>query len=453
MAKKDSDKLQRQYLGSPESFTSQFFSNLLLEQSLHEYFHKCVAEGYLVMYKAASINVGLDGGRGYVLVMYTEFGAYVQGGANVGGAEAYLDLGKWFSRENAFPINIVGGLAGENLSNVKYDVVYLADADMASVTAFIQYIRSGLPSVVRDGQMSRGSGAIWVVPTIMFYLGNIQNENELFERSRHYVLEGFAKSSFKNSASEYEKSAIARSQQMWPEVQGLWTRFVDNVGVFLPNYLDVDLNLTADLGSRFVGCRYVRAGNSDAENLSYNTSFTFRLFGALGLGTGSGANEPSKGANVPVNYDYGLGNTGTYYIGERAGGGGGASYGAGMIMRAVLGSLNLAGQYGEESTRIVFPRIRAFGRQYSPDITGRIYSIPTQQDAVYALNSVVGPQQTTDVKVGGAVGTIRLNYWKYGYKVIFVPTAEQWKLFVDKLQAYISSAAMGSGGAMTGFPY
>lgn len=162
-----------------------------------------------------------------------------------------------------------------------------------------------------------------------------------------------------SAAAQYDS---AWSEAMWPELLEIRSAYIDNVAVFVPDYCTIDYNLSHSLGSDLLGLQIVRPPNSDLEKQLFDAksleSFLRFLFagGASQIPSGSPSYTPVQGG-----YDYETGQS-TPVTG--GGAKGGANYGgAAQGMINIFNFVESTVQKWIGRVRIIYPRIRAFGRQ------------------------------------------------------------------------------------------
>lgn len=445
MAKKDKRSLGS-YLGSPESFSSQFFSNVVDDIEIRQRFAQEMLDGVLVHYVSPSMPI--DNADGFICVLYTRFGAIVSGPTGLGAGATYVPFVQTFHRT-----------LGSTYTGVRYDTLYVENAVMASWTAFLNYVRtSGITDTIMKTGLISGQGLLYNMPTIAVSMDNTwlslptaEYYIRLQDYCRGYVYEMLLKERQQGKRSDlstYAQSIFSRSQSMWPEMKGLWTRFVDNVGVYLPNFLDVDLNLTNDLGQKFVGCYLIRVPSSASEGWLYKFNWLMTLANGL-LGAMAGGSAMASGS----------GSSGNGMIEVPAGSGeyvptispGYSGYGASQAISfgRQIGNtlLDLFGPNRNIGVvRVVMPRIRGFGRQYTPDMSGNVIGIPSYDEAESVCNALFGVP--TEVSAAGLTGKV---YQYYQKRVLLTPKSE-WDAFVNEMNKVVA-AADSATGQLQGFPY
>lgn len=241
----------------------------------------------------------------------------------------------------------------------------------------------------------------FVMPPLLIYStlvsGNARDIWNLYgEIHGFYYNIGKNKDKKRISVTQADVDSSAWSESNWPEIEGLATRYIDNVGVYLPDNLDVDFNLSHTLGRNLVACSIIRPSNSTLEakqfdNNTWNTIIDFFMGGA--------GHIPNKGAAGPAQ---GIINTVNLFRGQ--------------IERAY------------QAVRVIYPRLRAFGRQTDP--------IPTYAQYEAAIKPKFWNFST--MNKAGDVILVDMNAYHTYKKIVVKLTSKQFSNFVDPLKKYIS---------------
>lgn len=181
----------------------------------------------------------------------------------------------------------------------------------------------------------------------------------------------------------------AWSEKNWPEMLGLATRTVNNIGVYTPDWLDIDFNLTNTLGFDFVGLYPLRMPTTEAESNQIGWDFlrrlgTYLMFGGGSQGVPRGARGRSEAAQKQFDY--------------------------------------ITGEFdeGAQQVRLVYPRIRAFNRQREAVMSYYEYS--------RRLDNIIG---------GGWKKFNDTEYVTRWNKIIIRIRQDQYDDFVQSLQPYL----------------
>lgn len=449
--KKDSFKVG---LGDVNSFLSQFFSNLSDDWDLEAIISDLIANCRIVKYacKTSAIFPTQDWG----MVMYTPVLAIVEDNERT----TYEKLQYWFTRGDSY---------AQTMGSIRYDTVWVPDEVQASWSAYLTYIQTSgcIPSLISEGLIG-GQGLLYNLPCVTIRRDPIgfpwpSNDpwitNEVRNALRAPAMALLDEKRKGSPLAKMAKDAIQKSKDFWPEIQGMGTRFIDNVGVYMPNYLDVDYNLSGDLGSSLVGCWMTRLPTSGMESFMYKFDMAMQITSIL-IGMFAGGSAASQGAGswppFPSTLSTLGGGSTTTYIGGNAGYQGGAAAGiaAGTAWNAAYSGYNLSKKYSLDSIRLVIPRIRAFGRQYTPDFQGNVFAIPTYEEALARCIAVMGaPQDVSSYMNADALPQYKdAKLFSYGYKRVLLLPKQDYDKFVTDMSRLVASQTTGSGG-LQGFPY
>lgn len=237
--------------------------------------------------------------------------------------------------------------------------------------------------------------------------------DQVYENFKEYwpSLGGKVKGGNKRYVQGFQDSAWSAAS--WPEVEGIATRYLDNVGLFLPDYCEIDYNLSHSLGKAVVGCILTRPPDSEAEAALFNLRSFQSLMEFLFAGTASSAGYQSGSQRQTYNTMQGKA-----ISGQR---GAGAAQGGVDTYKFIVQDI----EKWLGRVRICFPRIRAFGRQETP---------VTYSEYERALNAVVGNFQTT------TNGGKTYYHALWNTKIVIKMDRIQFDTFVAPFQAIINAA-------------
>lgn len=205
---------------------------------------------------------------------------------------------------------------------------------------------------------------------------------------------------------------MSASENYWPEIPGMAQAYIDNVAVYLPQYMDIDGHMSLMVGSDFLVTYFTRA-----PSLEYETTF-----------------NQMKSLVAWLNFIF-LNSPGSFGDTETTG-----AQTANPIVGAAAntwGFIRTRVKLVGESVRVAFPRVRAFGRQLT-----RIPGYWEYKSRIkYALGAM-GLDPTHVAQEGprgpGEVRTITFNgktveYVKAFNKMTFFLSQEAYDSFVVSL--------------------
>lgn len=243
-----------------------------------------------------------------------------------------------------------------------------------------------------------------------------------------------AQSSRNNPASPGRSNSVydsAWSELSWPELEGYKTAYINNVGCFIPDYMDIDFNLSHSLGSSCLGAKMIRAPNSEIESTLFKVRelkdiLEFLLIGGAQSGAFAGGQSLARPADPGVQVGTSLGKP-MIMGGSPAQSGKGGMYGG--IAQGIINTYNFGMNLAEDiagQARFTFPRIRAFGRQ--------VESV-SYTDYMFAVKRALGGSDWNSFEYDGR--SYSSKWWNS--KIVFIMARDSYDSFIEPLREYIES--------------